>query len=216
MFNEFIGRLKYRLALPLPGANAHWMMAHPYRKQNFLYRNEPEDAKKGSVLILLYLVDNSVTTTLIVRQDYDGVHSGQVAFPGGKFEEADIDLKTTALRETSEEIGIIPSEIEIVGQLTKLYIPPSNFLVHPFIGITNFKPSFHPDTSEVKEVLEVNIHRLLDNSIIGEKEILLANKMRVRSPYFDINGHTVWGATAMILSELRQILHEMEMNSSLP
>lgn len=216
MFTEFIGRLKYRLALPLPGANAHWMMAHPYRKQNFLYRNEPEDAKKGSVLILLYTHDNSISTVLIVRQDYDGVHSGQVAFPGGKFEEADIDLKTTALREASEEIGIIPSEIEIVGQLTKLYIPPSNFVVQPFIGMTNYQPSFHPDTEEVKEVIEVNIHQLLDNTIIGEKEILLGNKMRVRTPFFDIKGHTVWGATAMILNELKQILHEMEMNSSLP
>ena len=216
MFNEFISRLKYRLALPLPGANAHWMMAHPYRKQNFLYRNEPIDAKKGSVLILLYVVENSVSTALIVRQEYDGVHSGQVAFPGGKFEEADIDLKTTALREASEEIGIIPSEIEIVGNITKLYIPPSNFVVHPFIGIINYPPVFHPDTSEVKEIIEVNIHQLLDNSIIGEKEILMGNKMRVRTPFFDIKGYTVWGATAMILNELKQILHEMEMNSSLP
>jgi 8-oxo-dGTP pyrophosphatase MutT (NUDIX family) len=216
MFNEFVGRLKYRLALPLPGANAHFMMAHPYRRQNFLYRSEPPDAKKSSVLILLYMVDNSVTTALIVRQEYEGVHSGQVAFPGGRFEEADIDLKTTALREAGEEIGIIPSDIEIVGQLTKLYIPPSNFVVFPFLGIASYHPSFHPDNDEVKEVIEVNIHQLLDNSIIGEKEILLANKMRVRSPYFDIKGYTVWGATAMILSELKQILHEMEMNSSLP
>lgn len=216
MINEFIGRLKFRLALPLPGANAHYMMAHPYRKQSFLYRNIPADAKKGSVLILLYVVENSINTVLIVRSDYEGVHSGQVAFPGGRFEEADIDLKTTALREASEEIGIVPSDVEIIGKLTQLYIPPSNFVVEPYIGITNYQPAFHPDKNEVKEVVEVSIHQIMDNSIIGEKEILLRNKMRVLSPYFDIKGHTVWGATAMILSELRQILHEMEMNSSLP
>jgi len=216
MFNEFVGRLKYRLALPLPGANAHWMMAHQYRKQNFLYRNEPPDAKQGSVLILLYKVDNAISTVLILRNEYDGVHSGQVSFPGGKFVEADIDLKTTAIREASEEIGIIGSEVEIIGRLTKLYIPPSNFVVHPFIGITTTQPSFHPDTNEVKEIIEVGIHRLLDNTIIGEKEMLLGNKMRLPTPYFDIKGHTVWGATAMILSEFRCLLQEMELNSSLP
>ena len=216
MFPEFIGRLKYRLALPLPGANAHYMMAHPYRRQNFLYRNEPADAKQGSVLILLYAAENNINTVLILRTEYDGVHSGQVAFPGGKFEDADIDLKTTALREASEEIGIIGSEVEIIGQLTKLYIPPSNFVVHPFIGITNLQPMFHPDAEEVKEIIEINIHRLLDNNIIGEKEMLLKNKMRVPTPFFDIKGHTVWGATAMILSEFRNILQEMELNSSLP
>lgn len=215
MFKEFIGRLKYRLALPLPGANAHWMMAHPYRKQSFLYRNEPPDARQGSILILLYAQETNINTVLILRSDYDGVHSGQVAFPGGKFEPADIDLKTTALREASEEIGIIGSEVEIIGQLTKLYIPPSNFVVHPFIGISTLPPLFHPDANEVKEIIEVNILRLLDNSIIGEKEMLLKNKMRVITPYYEIKGHTVWGATAMILSEFRNILQEMELNSSL-
>lgn len=210
MFPQFVDRLKYRLALPLPGINAHFQMAHVYRRQHYAYRNDPPDAKQGSVLILLYPTETDIRTFLILRSDYDGVHSGQVAFPGGKFEPSDIDLKTTALREASEEAGIITSEVEIVGELTKLYIPPSNFVVHPFVGISQQPPVFIPHGLEVKEIIELNINLLLDNSIIGEKEILLRNKMRVMTPYFEIKGHTVWGATAMILSEFRTILMEME------
>lgn len=209
MLEELSKSLKHRLGLPLPGNDAHLKMAHTERRLNLSRYKAPADAKQGSVLILMYEDEGMIRIPLILRPDYDGVHSGQVAFPGGKFEETDEYLETTALREASEEIGVVMQDITIVGKLTELYIPPSNFLVHPFLGTIPYRPFFIPDPNEVSKVIELDIDDLIDSSNLGEKEIKLSTGHSIQAPVFLFKGETVWGATAMMLSELRTLLFEI-------
>ena len=157
---------------------------------------------------MLYPIKNSIYTLLIQRPLYDGVHSGQVAFPGGRFEESDINLKTTALREAYEEVGIPIKEVEIIGQLTDLYIPPSNFLVTPFIGYVNLQPDFILEKKEVEKIIPVDLFSLNDIGIKFEKIITHSSGNNIKTPFYDIDGLTVWGATAMIISELNVIVKE--------
>ena len=171
-------------------------------------RSEKYNPKKSAVLILLFPVDNKIYTLLIQRPVYDGVHSGQVAFPGGKFEEKDIELEQTALRETFEEVGVSSKEIEIIGKLTDIYIDPSNFLVSPFIGFINKQPDLIMDAYEVQKIITVDLFSLNDTGIISEKIITHSNGYKIKAPYYEIDGLTVWGATAMIISELNLVVEE--------
>jgi 8-oxo-dGTP pyrophosphatase MutT (NUDIX family) len=138
---------------------------------------------------------------------YDGVHSGQISFPGGKVETTDKDFKATALRETFEEIGVKPEAIEIIGQLTDFYISPSNFLVKVFAGYTLQKPVFIPDKKEVQSILVVDIDEFYDSNNIAEKEFYsTSRKTSVFAPCYLVNGMEIWGATAMMLRELLDVL----------
>ena len=133
-------------------------------------------------------------------------HSGQMSFPGGRFETEDGDLSITALRETEEEIGIKRSEVQLLGGLTELYIPVSNFLVHPFVGYLPYTPSFVPDAREVHAVVETPFNRFFEASAIQKKDMHLSESLRLRDvPFYDIAGKVVWGATAMMLSELVEL-----------
>jgi 8-oxo-dGTP pyrophosphatase MutT (NUDIX family) len=201
-------KLKYRLALPLPGLEAQLRMAHAERRKNIVHSKIPADANIGAVLILLFEEDLKIKTVLIQRATYDGVHSGQVAFPGGRKEEEET-LEETALREAREEVDVIAEDVTIVGKLTQLYIPPSNFLVQPFVATVGYAPSFLPQADEVEGIITVSIDELFDPSKISEKEITLSNGFRVRTPVYEIAGKTIWGATAMMISELGQIIHEL-------
>jgi len=208
MFTKFIEQLKIRFKKPLPGEDAQFLMA-PYTRQH-IHHLEPENynPRKSAVLILLFPFENSIYTILIQRPIYNGVHSGQVSFPGGKFEEADTDLDHTALRETFEEIGVPSNDIEIIGKLSDLYINPSNFLVSPFIGYTNKKPNFFMDAYEVQKIIMVDLFNLNESSIKSEKTITHSNGHKIKTPYYEIDGLTVWGATAMMISELNVIVEE--------
>ena len=163
--------------------------------------------KLGAVLILFYPKNNRIMTLLMRRPDYDGTHAGQISFPGGKFEEADADLSRTAIRETQEETGTDGSGIEVIGKLTDLYIPPSNFHVHPFVGCASQALTFSPDPAEVAELFEIDIAELLDkNSVKTMPRFNKTLNKEVDTPYFEIRGNVVWGATAMMIAELREIL----------
>jgi 8-oxo-dGTP pyrophosphatase MutT (NUDIX family) len=128
-------------------------------------------------------------------------------------EDIDPDLEATALREAHEEVGIHPDGVEVIGRLTELYIPASNFMVHPFVGLMSERPALTPDVREVKEMLEVPLAHFLRPDIVAETEIPLRNGYRLKAPYFDVKGHVVWGATAMMLSELLDVLRDAGLNN---
>lgn len=204
-FQIFILKLKEQLLKPLPGKNAQWKMAPVTRLSFADWPAEPRLSNQGSVLILLYPSNGKILTVFIQRPEYDGVHSGQISLPGGKHEPADITHDHTALREAEEEIGVIPSEIEIIGKLTDLFIPPSNFLVKPFVGIMPHTPVFKPDPQEVAEVLPVCITELFDPNNRITRNILIRDQ-EIQVPGYKINHQLLWGATAMIISELEEIV----------
>ena len=169
-----------------------------------------EGPRLGAVLILLYCADDDLHVVLTQRPEYDGVHAGQVSCPGGRHEPPE-SLGQTALRETYEEIGIPPADVELLGQLTSLYVMPSDFEVHPFVGrYTGVgRPSFIPDTREVAAILEVPLRLLLDPATRAEEEMEQRGGLRLPVPFFRVGEHRVWGATAMILSEFVERLREV-------
>lgn len=153
--------------------------------------------------------DDLTHLVLILRKTYRGVHSNQVGFPGGRLELTDKDLQETALRETEEEVGIPREEIKVIKQLTKLYIPPSDFWVHPYMGYVNRTPQFIPQESEVEKVLEVNLDEFMDSKSIIQKKLSTSYAREIEVPAFLLSGHVVWGATAMMLSEVKDLLNEV-------
>ena len=206
-FDKFISLLRDELKKPLPGNKAQFKMA-PYERilKAATIKLNP-NPKLSAVLILFYPVSNNICTMLILRNTYKGVHSAQIGFPGGKMEAGDADLEATALREAHEEVGVKPNQVEIIGKLSDLYIPPSGYLVQPYIGYTNDKPNFIRDENEVAQLIEVSADTIMDESIVGKKKIQLGgSKLKIKYPFFDVNGHTVWGATAMMISELKAVI----------
>ena len=161
----------------------------------------------SAVIILIYPIEGIPHFALIERPDYDGVHARQIALPGGKMDESDVDLKETALRELNEEIGVFLSQVKVIGKLKEIYIPPSGFLVSPFLAFCTSKPAFIGDEREVKSILEVPISLLMDDSIVKSGSVPVGNRdFLIKAPYFDVFGHKVWGATAIILNEFKALI----------
>jgi len=204
--NKFEKLLTAALSDGLPGEKAQYLMAPQKRLPVSFYKKQDWNPKVGAVLILFYPTEETIKTVLMVRNAYEGVHSGQVSFPGGRFEEKDIDLEKTALRETAEELGIRDLPEKTTGVLTELYIPPSNFLIKPYIAISKTTPDFNPDSREVNHIFEISVEDILNDLLVRKKQIELSSKIQVEAPYFHFHGHVVWGATAMIISELKEIL----------
>jgi 8-oxo-dGTP pyrophosphatase MutT (NUDIX family) len=193
------------LAGPLPGVDGQKKMSPSPAPAGVSRWTIPGRCRQAGVLLLLYPhADNGHTPELhlilIRRPKYPGAHSGQISFPGGRRENSEA-LRATALRETWEEVGVSPENVEIVGQLSTLYTPPSNYCIYPFVAFCQTRPPFKADPREVAELIEVPL-KLLFNPDIWRKETWHFEKYGARQvPYFDIYGHKVWGATAMILSE---------------
>jgi len=209
MFSTFIEKLIDVLNDPLPGKEAHLQMFPPNRKTSLLEASDA--AKQSAVLIILYPAENKKVYTLFIeRPIYDGVHSGQIAFPGGRFEEEDQSLERTALREANEEIGILPENVTVLSALTPVYISPSNFLVTPYLAYTPSLGNLSLNKREVEKVVYVSLADLIDESIITIKKVNHSSGLKIETPCFDINGTIIWGATAMMLSELKAILKKMD------
>ncbi len=207
--DPFIEQLREKLAGPLPGREAQYKMAFKRRVEELrLNPLPPPDAKIASVLNLLHHHNGTWRTLLIQRtMNPRDRHSGQVSFPGGRYEKSDADLANVALRETHEEVGVSPLQVEMLGRLTELYIPVSNFVVHPFVGVLLGSPDFRPQPGEVESILTPALtvfsrpeNRKMADLTVGQG-IMLKDV-----PYFDVEGRMVWGATAMILSEFLELL----------
>lgn len=202
-FDSFVKDLKERFLTPLPGEVAHAKMAALSSIRAGLKPNER--TRRSAVLILFYPYDGEVYLPLILRPAYDGVHAGQMAFPGGRYEPTDEDLIRTALREAQEEIGLRLTDVEVVGVLSELFIPPSNFFVLPVVAYQPYRPEFFPDPREVEKVLEVRFVEVQDKSIVGMSEIQVRGSL-IQAPHYLIQNYKVWGATAMMISELLTVL----------
>ncbi|TVR39499.1 MAG: CoA pyrophosphatase [Cryomorphaceae bacterium] len=201
-----IEKLRNLLQGPLPGEVAHRKMLSYHRPAVSEVMKQPRDVRHGSVLIPLYPHHDTIYTSLILRPDYPGVHGGQVAFPGGQ-QEMNETAFDTALRESNEELGISPGTVEKLGSLTPVYIPPSRFLVSPFVGVLPERPSFVPDPREVASLIEVPLMHLLHDDYLTQRKVFIkAFNVHMDVPCFLLDGHVVWGATAMMISELRELL----------
>ena len=206
-FTEFINYIPKILKQQLPAVTAHAKMAPAERLRTL----EPQFYKASSpresaVMMLFYPKNDMAHLVLIRRNAYPGVHSSQISFPGGKSEPEDAGLEQTALRETFEEIGVTPAEIDVVMPFSQIYIPPSNFLVSPFLGIAAARPEFKPDPEEVAAIIELPLEVFLDDSIVISTEMQTSYAQSVIVPAFKFEDHIVWGATAMILSELKETI----------
>lgn len=162
---------------------------------------------RGAVLILLYPVNgiNELHIVLTVRSQKVAVHKGQVSLPGGACEPEDLTLLHTAIRETEEELGVRGEDLRVLGALTPIYIEPSHFDVHPFVGYLSYQPCFSRETDEVAHIVEVPLKHFLDESCIAIEEWTVEGKLR-QIPYFHVSGYKVWGATAIILAEFVAVL----------
>lgn len=202
LFEPFLRQIRHDLAGPLPGKTAQYKMAPQVRLgAEESYETPRPDARRGGVLALFYPEGNRLSLPLILRPTYIGVHSGQVGFPGGGFDPLDTDLTATALREAYEEVGVHPSEVTVLGHLTPLYVFASNYLVLPTVAWSDFRPDFRPDPYEVAQLIETPLLDLLDETKRRSEPWDLRGRMS-EVPFFAIQGHKIWGATAMMLSEL--------------
>ncbi|WP_034043862.1 NUDIX hydrolase [Wocania ichthyoenteri] len=210
-FEDFLTAISKIEKIPLPAEASQFKMVPPFR-QELLRRQKKaiKNAKKAGVLALFYPNRNDKTTlVLILRKTYNGVHSAQVGFPGGKLEDDDKSLQDAAVRETFEEIGVSIHDIKIVKQLSQVYIPPSNFYVQPFIGFSQNTPIFMKQEDEVEAIIEVELQHFLDDNQVITKTVSTSYSVDVEVPAFKLNGHVVWGATAMMLSEIKDLLKQM-------
>lgn len=202
---QFPGLLTIEISKGLPGTEVQWEMASSDRRIRNFPRVAGNDAREAGVLILLYPYRNSVYTVFMQRHHYEGVHGGQISFPGGKREKTDKDVIAAALREAEEETGADRSSISVLGTLTPLFIPVSNMLVTPVVGWTDSRPGFNPRDEEVDFLIEAGLKRFCDSSIVKTKPMDIRGET-IEVKYFDYDGHVIWGATAMMLHELLVII----------
>lgn len=208
----FIQQLKQRLEQPLPGmeAQSKMMSVRFKRKDTNDYAKASNSARRAAVMVLLFQKDGEWYTNLMQRPESAYAHSKQVSFPGGGLEALDASLEACAKRETEEEFGISRDAIQVLGALTALYIPVSDYLVQPFVGYLAEAPSYTPDPNEVAEVLEVPLKHLLDPALRKMTTIKVSSGFSLSDiPYFDVANKVVWGATAMMLSEFVEVLGDL-------
>jgi 8-oxo-dGTP pyrophosphatase MutT (NUDIX family) len=205
MFEKLIHHLSEKLKEPLVGKEAHLEMAHSERI--FPSSAEISDYRLSAVILLIYPNEQNLPCVLLIeRSVYNGHHSGQIALPGGKYEEHDSDLQSTALREFFEETGANETPF-IIGKLSDVHISISKFIVKPYVAYLNERPNFLLNEAEVVNLIEWDIQDLLQQDSI-KKTTITVNETSITTPYYLVEGKTLWGATAMIMNELKYLIKE--------
>jgi 8-oxo-dGTP pyrophosphatase MutT (NUDIX family) len=207
-FKDFLSIVPKIKQIPLAKEKAHLKMIPPNRKMDFLRNKIGDTPREAAVLCLFYPNAKQKTEfVLILRKTYQGVHSAQIGFPGGKIEKKDIDFEQAALRETEEEIGIYKRNITVFKTMTSVYIPPSNFMVYPFLAHLDNEPIFKKDDYEVEKIIRMPLKALLKTNNITKKQVQTSYGITIEVPLFILQDVEVWGATAMMLSEIKMLLN---------
>jgi len=207
-WNDFVHRLRERLSVSLPGFTAQQRMLPESRKGDPV--EAASDARQSGVLILLYPKGRQVHLVLIERTNDGGAHSGQIALPGGKKETFDNSIYETALREAREEVSLDSASVEIIGRLSPLYIRVSNFEVHPVVAIATGRPELEGSAFEVARILEPALSEIFEAQSEAKVYSNTNPQLFWKAPVYMLQEDIiVWGATAMILSELEVILKEI-------
>ena len=207
MYADFISALEHQIRHPLPGKSGQEMM-RPYMPLS--PKLDPPalfKPREGAVLALFYPVQNVPHLLLMERPSYQGAHGGQISFPGGKLELSESHLDA-AIREAWEETGVIPEEVKVLGKLSKVYVWASNFNIQPFLAFSERRPEFKPDQREVANILEAPVDLFFQKGVIKEKQLMGAMGIELMAPYFDVFDRTLWGATAMIISEIMHVIDQ--------
>ncbi|GGD42345.1 NUDIX hydrolase [Muriicola marianensis] len=210
-FKSFADQIPKIKNLPLPGRQAHYKLAPEIRirelEEGRILKKNP---RKAGVMALFYPDAASQTRLLfIMRKSYNGIHARQVAFPGGKKEKGDVSILDTALRETREEVGVITKHVEVIREVSEVYIPPSNFEVQPFVGLYHHSASFVLQEEEVEHLIEVPLAQVLDDKYLTSQILSTSYARNIEVPAFRLEGYTVWGATAMMLNEIRDLIKKV-------
>ena len=208
--DKLIEYLDIRLQHPLSGMEASEQMFPSLANGDRIKMKHDDAAREGGVMVLLYQDGNTVRFPIIQRPIYSGVHSGQMALPGGKYEPDDADLIETALREMEEEIGVPAVDVQVLGNLSSFFVTVSNFQILPVIGVIRKVPQFVPQESEVDDIISADVEHLISEDYLKEKEMVVSGGATLRAPYFDLEDRIVWGATSMMLNEFKSILKEFD------
>ncbi|MBS7786932.1 CoA pyrophosphatase [Flavobacterium sp. CYK-55] len=209
-FQTFLHHIDSIKKAELLAEAAHELMMPPERRglmQNIDFAELKP--KQAAVMMLLYPKNQITHLVLIERNSYPGVHSAQIAFPGGKIDSTDVDFASAALRETFEEVGVEATHIQLIRAFSEVYIPPSNFMVYPFLGVSKTELTFKPDPVEVTGIIEVPLAELLDDTRVVLQNMDTSYSKSIDVPSIELQGHFVWGATAMMLSELKETLRNI-------
>lgn len=208
-FSEFVDRIQQQLQQPLPGMAAQQKMASSLRKNHHWQFKDEQAARQAATLLLLYEKPDGIYTALMQRTKDGYAHGGQISFPGGRKDPNDVDHFATALRETEEEFGVPREAIQVLGKLTDLYVPASNNLIFPVVGCLHAEAVFFPNKAEVEQVIEVPLSYLQQPDIVKQTVLRPYLDLDLDVPYFDVYGHIVWGATAMLLGEFLEVIEQM-------
>ncbi len=206
----FFSKLRQALSEELPGASAQNRMTARSRIPTEEWLEKRPDHKQSAVVLPLFFHAGEIHTSLILRPTYDGVHSGQLALPGGRYEEIDGTIEQTAIRETQEEVGILLKTEHLAGKLTPVYIPVSNFLVHPFVAVLAQRPNYIKQDAEVEQIFDIPLQYFLKEEIKTIERIAVGKNQFLDAPGYRIEGRLLWGATAMMFSEMESVLQRVQ------
>ena len=209
-FSHFKDQINLLKTKPLGGLESQFKLVPELRIKISEEKIKNSNPRKAAVMALFYPDEQNKTTFLLTqRASYNGTHSAQISFPGGKYDQEDDNMRQTALRELEEEVGVFRNSVEVIRQLSDTYIPPSNFMVTPFIGFLDEKPSLIPN-EEVAKLIEIEAAALLNEENISSIVMETSYMKEIEVPCFKFYDHVVWGATAMMLSEIKDLMKEIE------